>query len=112
MSTPPGSPPKRSIASQIKDYIAGAVGATRSRVDDFSAEVEHRAFRLLWMIVWGVVGTLSLGLAVAFAMLTVIFGFGLPPKYAFGIPALVFLLVGMAAAVMFQRAKSSRRGPR
>jgi hypothetical protein len=85
------------------------LGATRNRVEDFSADVQHRTLRILRLVIWTVVGATSLWLAVCFAMLTVIFGFDLPPKYAFGIPALVFLLVGLFSLVMFQRAKQSKR---
>jgi len=44
-----------------------------------------------------------------FGMLTVIFGFHLPPIYAFGIPCLVFLVVGLVSAAMFLKTKRSRR---
>jgi hypothetical protein len=103
------APRRKSVIESVKGYIVSALGATRSKVDDFSAEVEYRTFRILWLAIWALVGFVSLSLAVSFAMLTVIFGFGLPPKYAFGIPAGVFFLVGAVAVVMFQKTKHSRR---
>jgi uncharacterized membrane protein YqjE len=106
------APRRKGVIETIKGFIADVVGATRTRVDDFSAEVQHRAVRLLWMLIWTLVAATSLWLAVCFAMLTVIFGFGLPPKYAFGIPALVFLVVGLTAVWMFRRAKFSKRPAR
>lgn len=113
VNTPPEENTRRKgLIESAKGYAASALGATRARVDDFSAEVEYRTFRILWMTVWAVAGFVSLSLAVSFAMLTVIFGFGLPPRYAFGIPAVVFLVVGMIASLMFLKAKHSRRRPR
>ena len=103
------TPPRRGILETVKGYAASVLGTTRSRVDDFSAEVQHRTLRILWMIIWTVVGVTSLFFAVCFAMLTVIFGFHLPPKYAFGIPALVFLVVGAVSLMMFAGTKRSRR---
>ena len=103
------TPRRHGIVEKVKGLLAGMLGATRDKVEEVSAEVQHRAFRLLWMIVWSLVGAVSLWLALCFAMLTVIFGFGLPPKYMFGIPALVFVLVGGVSVLMFQRAKSSKR---
>jgi uncharacterized membrane protein YqjE len=102
-------PRRRGLLETIKGLIVNVMGTTRNRVEDFSAEVQHRALRILSLAIWTVVGATSLWLALCFAMLTVIFGFGLPPKYAFGIPALVFLVVGLASLVMFKRAKQSRR---
>lgn len=110
MQTPPAdTPDRRSFVGLIKDYVANLIGTTRTRVEDFSAEVEHRTLRLLWMLIWTAVSVVCLSLALTFAMLTVIFGFDLQPKYAFGIPALVFLVVGSIGAVMFLRARHSRR---
>jgi len=105
----PETPERRNFAGIIKDYVANLVGTTRSKVEDFSAEVEHRTFRLLWMFIWTAVSFVCLSLALTFAMLTVIFGFDLPPKYAFGIPALVFLAVGSIAALLFLRVRHMRR---
>lgn len=102
-------PRRKSIGEAAKGWIANVLGATRSRVEDFSAEVEYRTFRIVWLIVWALVGITSLWLAVTFAMLTVIFGFHLPPRYAFGIPSLTFLLLGLVAVVMFLKTKHSRR---
>lgn len=102
-------PRRHGIADRIKGLLIGLLGATRDKVEEVSAEVQHRAFRLLWMIVWSLVGAVSLWLALCFAMLTVIFGFDLPPRYAFGIPALVFVLVGGVSVLMFLKAKSAKR---
>lgn len=104
-----GAPRRRGMLYTIKGFVANMLGATRERVEDLSAEVQHRALKVLWLTIWSVVGAVSLWLALCFAMLTVIFGFDLPPKYAFGIPALVFLAVSLVAFVMFKRAKQSRR---
>jgi hypothetical protein len=41
-------------------------------------------------------------------MLTIIFGFDLPPRYAFGIPALVLLAVGAFGVIMFRFKKASK----
>lgn len=110
--TSPQEPPRRKgVIEAIKGYVVNALGATRSRVDDFSAEVEYRAFRILWLIVWALVGITSASIAVTFAMLTVIFGLHLPAKYTFGIPALLFTVVSLVALVMFQKTKRSRRKP-
>jgi hypothetical protein len=79
-----GAPRRKGILETAKGFVTNVPGATRSKVEDFSAEVEYRTFRVLWLVVWTLVGITSLWLAVMFAMLTVIFGFHLPPKYAFG----------------------------
>jgi hypothetical protein len=81
------------IIATIKNYLADALGATRTRVDHFTADVEHRMFRLLAMLMWSAVAFVCLSLGLTLAMLTVEFGFDLPPKYALGIPALLFLAV-------------------
>ncbi|HXV12969.1 MAG TPA: phage holin family protein [Candidatus Krumholzibacteria bacterium] len=96
------------IIASIKEKLADALGATRSRVDVFQADVEHRLFRLLAMLIWGVVAFVSLSLGLLLAMLTVLFGFDLPPKYAFGIPALVFLAIGAVAVIMLRVKKASK----
>jgi uncharacterized membrane protein YuzA (DUF378 family) len=113
MDTTPAdeTPRRRGVLDAAKGWIATALGATRSKVDDISAEVEYRTFRIIWMAVWGLVGITSLWLAVMLSVLTVIFGFHIPPKYAFGIPALFFLLVGLVAVALFQKTKRSRRKP-
>ena len=103
------APRKRGILENLKTYAATMLGATRSRVDDISAEVEYRTFRILWMAVWGVVGITSLWLSLMLGCLTVIFGFHLPPRYAFGVPALTFLLLSLVSYLMFQKTKRSRR---
>lgn len=102
-------PRRRGILENLKGFVANVLGATRDRVEDISAEVQHRALKILFLLIWSVVGAVSLWLALCFAVLTIIFGFGLPPKYAFGIPALVFAAVGLVSFVMFKRAKRSRR---
>lgn len=96
------------LFDRVKTFVADTIGATRTRVDNFSAEVEHRMFRMLAMVIWTAVAFACLSLGLTFAMLTVIFGFNLPPKYAFGVPAIVFLAVGLFAVLMFQRKKRSR----
>lgn len=103
------TPRRRGILETLKGLVGTMLGATRTRVEDISAEVQHRALKILSLAIWTVVGATSLWLALCFAMLTVIFGFHLPPKYAFGIPAAVFLAVGLLSVVMFKRAKQSRR---
>jgi hypothetical protein len=102
-------PRRRGMLASLKAYVSGLLGATQARVEEVTAEVQHRALKILFMIIWMVVAAMSLWLGLCFAMLTVIFGFGLPPKYGFGIPALVFLLVGGVAVLMFERSKRSQR---
>jgi uncharacterized membrane protein YqjE len=96
------------IFGSIKNRFAEAIGATRTRVDLFQADVEQRLFRLLAMLLWSLVAFVCLSLGLTFAVLTIIFGFDLPPKYVFGIPALLFLAVGVFAAVMFRVKKESK----
>lgn len=111
MDTPldEGTPRRKGILETAKSYVTTVLGATRARVDDFSAEVEYRAFRMLWLAVWGLIGITSLWFALLMGVLTIIFGFHLPPKYAFGIPSLTFFVVSLVALVMFQKTKRSRR---
>ncbi len=113
MSTQPGpadpGAKRPGFFDTIKSYFAGVIGTTRARVDDFSAEVEHRIFRIVAMVLWSLVAFASLSLGLGFAVLTVIFGFDLPPRYAFGIPAGIFLLMGLVAVVMLRRARSAKR---
>jgi len=97
------------IIDTIKGYVAGVFGATRSKVEEVSAEVQFRTLRVVWMVVWTLAAVTSLFLALCFAMLTVIFGLGLPPRYAFGIPSLVFLVAGVVAVFMLKRTRHSRR---
>ncbi|HEX6792165.1 MAG TPA: phage holin family protein [Candidatus Krumholzibacteria bacterium] len=97
------------IIENIKGFVANALGATRDRVEDISAEVQHRTLKILFLVIWSVAGAVSLWLALCFGVLTIIFGFGLPPKWAFGIPALVFAAAALLSFVMFKRAKSSKR---
>ena len=103
------APRRKGIVDTIKSYAASMLGATRTKVDDFSAEVEYRTFRIMWMAVWGLVGVTSLWLFLMLACLTVIFGFHLPPRYAFGVPALSFLLMSLVSFGMFEKTKRSRR---
>jgi uncharacterized membrane protein YqjE len=100
--------PRLGFVATIKNYLADALGATRTRVDHFTADVEHRLFRLLAMLMWSAIAFVCLSLGLFFAMATIIFGFHLPPKYAFGIPALVFLVVGAIAVLMFRFKKASK----
>ena len=97
------------IFENIKGFVINALGATRDRVEDISAEVQHRTLKILFLVIWAVVGAVSLWLALCFAVLTIIFGFGFSPKLAFGIPTLVFVAVGLISFVMFKRAKGSKR---
>lgn len=100
--------PRLGFVATIKDYVADAIGATRTRVDHFTADVEHRMFRLLGMLMWSAIAFVCLSLGLFLAMLTIVFGFDLPPKYALGIPALVFLGVGVVAVFMFRFKKASK----
>jgi hypothetical protein len=111
VTTEPRFPGRTGIVATIKNYLADALGATRTRVDHFTADVEHRLFRLLAMLMWSAVALVCLSLGLFLAMLTVVFGFDLPPKYALGIPALVFLGVGAFAVVMFRFKKASKPKP-
>lgn len=104
-------PGRAGVFSTIKTYVAELVGTTRARVDHFTADVEHRMFRLLAMLMWSAIAFACLSLGLFFAMATVIFGFHLPPKYALGIPALVFLGVGAFAVLMFRFKKASKPKP-
>ena len=111
MDTPiqEGTPRRKSILESAKGYLATMLGATRAKVDDFSAEVEFRTFRMLWLTVWAIVGITSLWFGLLLGVLTIIFGFHLPPKYAFGIPSLTFFVVSLVAFIMFQKTKASKR---
>jgi len=98
----------KGVVGAMKDRLAEALGATRARVDLFQADVEHRLFRLLAVLIWGAIAFTCLSLGLVFAVLTIIFGFHLSPKYAFGIPALLFLGVGVIGAIMFRVKKASK----
>jgi hypothetical protein len=102
-------PGRRGVLGAVKGFVINALGATRERVEDFSAEVQHRSLKILWLIIWSVVGAVSMWLALCLAVLTIIFGFDLDPRYAFGIPTLIFLVVGLLSFVMFKRTKQSHR---
>ena len=101
-------PPSGGIIDRIKGYVAKTIGTTRTRVDAFSADVEHRALRLVAMIMWTLVAFACLSLGLLFAVLTIMFGFDLPPKYVFGIPAILFLAVGFVGVLMFKQKKRSK----
>lgn len=111
MDTPiqEGTPRRKGMLETAKGYVANMLGATRAKVDDFSAEVEFRTFRMLWLTVWAIVGITSLWFGLLLGVLTIIFGFHLPPKYAFGIPSLTFFVVSLVALFMFQKTKRSQR---
>jgi len=113
MDTPiqEGMPRRKGVLETAKGYVANMLGATRAKVDDISAEVEFRTFRILWLTVWAIVGITSLWFGLLLGVLTIIFGFHLPPKYAFGIPSLTFFLVSLVAIIMFQKTKRSKRKP-
>jgi hypothetical protein len=96
------------LLGSIKDRLADAIGATRHRVDVFQADVEHRVLRLLAMLLWSLVAIVCLSTGLLLAILAIVFGFGLPLKYALGIPALILLGVGALAAVMFRVRKASK----
>jgi uncharacterized membrane protein YqjE len=98
----------KGLVGAMKDRLADSLGATRARVDLFQADVEHRLFRLLAMLIWGAIAFTCLSLGLVFAVLTIIFGFHLPPKYVFGIPALLFIVVGVVGAIMFRVKKASK----
>jgi uncharacterized membrane protein YqjE len=108
MSTESSDQSRGGILASLKNSLAEALGATRTRVDHFQADVEHRLFRMLAMLLWPLVAFVCLSLGLTFAVLTIIFGFGLPPKYAFGIPALLLLAIGAFAVVMFRLKKRSK----
>ena len=109
MTTPRDEATSRlGLVAQLKAKLADAIGTTRSRVDLFQADVEHRLFRLLAMLIWGAIAFTCLSIGLVFLVLTIIFGFNLPPKYVFGIPALLFLLVGVVGAIMFRVKKASK----
>lgn len=107
----PGDPGAKrpGFLDTIKNYFAGVIGTTRARVDDFSQEVEHRVFRVVSMVLWSLVAFASITLGLMFGVLTVIFGFDLPPRYALGIPAAIFLVMGLVAVFMLQRSRGARR---
>ena len=92
----------------VKSWAANLVGTTRSRLDSFTSDVEERVFRIIARLMWSLVAFVSLTLGLVLAMLTIVFGFGLPPKYAFGIPALIFLAIGSVAVIMIQKKKSPK----
>jgi len=101
-------PPTGGIFDRIKGYVAKVIGTTRTRVDAFSADVEHRVLRLATMLIWALVAFTCLSFGLLFAVLTIMFGFDLPPKYVFGIPAILFLAVGLLGIVMFKHKKRSK----
>lgn len=104
------------VFEKLKSQAAEVIGTSRNRIDTFSADVEYRIFRFLTLLLLRLVAFVCVSLGLVFAMLTVIFGFDLPPRYALGIPAATFLLVGVVAVIMVRRKKHqkppSRRNPR
>ena len=60
------------------------------------------------MLIWGAIAFTCLSIGLVFLVLTIIFGFDLPPKYVLGIPALLFLAVGVVGAIMFRIKKASK----
>ncbi|HEU4363999.1 MAG TPA: phage holin family protein [Candidatus Krumholzibacteria bacterium] len=100
----------RSFVEAAKNWVADVIGTSRSRFDVFTSDVEERLFRFIARIVWTAIAFISLSLGLLLAMLTVVFGFDLPPRYALGIPAVVFLLVGLVA--VWKRGTKERKGPR
>jgi len=109
MTTPsPREEGRGNIFGSLKNKLAEVLGASRTRIDLFQADVEHRLFRMLAMLIWGAIAFACLSLGLLFAVLTIIFGFHLPPKYAFGIPAVLFLAVGLIGAIMFRVKKASK----
>ncbi len=113
MSNEPREPGSRpGIFERFKAQAAEVIGTSRTRIDNFSADVESRIFHFLTMLVLRLVAFVCLTLGLFLAMLTVIFGFDLPPRYALGIPAAVLLLTGVIAVAVVkikQRSKSRRR---
>ena len=103
METEPNASGARpGIFERLKSQAASVIGTSRARIDNFSSEIEQRIFHFLAMLLLRLVMFVCLSLGLLFAMLTVIFGFNLPPRYAFGIPAAVFLLVGLVAFVVLR----------
>lgn len=100
------------IFEKLKAQAASVIGTSRTRIDNFSSEIENRIFHFLAMLLLRLVLFVCLSLGLMFAMLTVIFGFHLSPRYAFGIPAAVFLLIGLVAFVMLKIKKHTAPGRR
>lgn len=99
----------RSVLDAAKNWAASAIGTSRTRLDVFTSDVEDRIFRFIARIVWTAIAFVSLSFGILLAMLTVVFGFDLPPRYALGIPALAFLVLGLVAVVMKERKKRPAR---
>jgi uncharacterized membrane protein YqjE len=99
----------RSFVEAAKNWAANAIGTSRTKLDVFTSDVEERLFRFIARIVWTAIAFVSLSLGLLLAMLTVVFGFDLPPKYALGIPAVIFLLVGLVAVWKKNRSSRPRR---
>lgn len=100
------------IFERLKSQAANILGTSRTRIDTFSADIEQRIFHFFMMLILRLVALVCLSIGFFLAMLTVVFGFDLPPRYALGIPAAVFLLVGTVAVVMVRVrkvAKTARR---
>ena len=96
------------IFERLKSQAAEVIGTSRNRIDTFSADVESRIFHFLTMLILRLVAFVCVSMGLFFAMLTVIFGFDLPPRYALGIPAAVFLLIGVTAVIVVRVKKRPR----
>ncbi|MDH4038174.1 MAG: phage holin family protein [Candidatus Krumholzibacteria bacterium] len=96
------------IFDKLKSQAAEVIGTSRNRIDTFSADVESRIFHFLTMLILRLVAFVCVALGLFFAMLTVIFGFDLPPRYALGIPAATFLLVGVTAVILVRVKKRKK----
>ena len=98
----------RAVAEAAKSWAANTIGTSRTRLDVFTSDVEDRIFRFIARMVWTVIAFVSLTIGFFLAMLTVVFGFDLHPKYALGIPAAAFLLVGLVAVIKKNHARRPR----
>ncbi len=63
---------------------------------------------MIAIIIWTIVAFFCISTGLILALAAVIFGFDLPPKYAFGIPALALLATGLFALVMLRIKKGSK----
>jgi uncharacterized membrane protein YqjE len=100
------------IFERLKSQAANILGTSRTRIDTFSADIEQRIFHFFMMLILRLVALVCLSLGFFLAMLTVVFGFDLPPRYALGIPAAVFLLVGVVAVIVVRHKRATHSGRR
>lgn len=100
------------IFERLKSQAANILGTSRTRIDTFSADIEQRIFHFFMMLILRLVALVCLSIGFFLAMLTVVFGFDLPPRYALGIPAAVFLLVGTVAVIVVRHKKAVNPGRR